>query len=95
MRIPLLAICLAFLAAGPVVAGDASSQLAVNVAGDQIAVVDGDENVLAIIDATARKLVRRVDMPGKPQCVTWLGESNRIAVTIYDATVSGITTHNY
>jgi YVTN family beta-propeller protein len=85
MRIPLLAICLAFLAAGPVVAGDASSQLAVNVAGDQIAVVDGDENVLAIIDATARKLVRRVDMPGKPQCVTWLGESNRIAVTIYDA----------
>lgn len=81
----LFALCFAIHAATPVWAGDSNSQMAINSAGDRLAVVDADEAVLAVIDAKANKLARRIDIPGKPQCVSWLGASNHLAATVYDA----------
>lgn len=80
----LFALYLLFHAAA-VSAHESNSQLSVNPMGDRIAVVDADENALAVIDCKTNKLIRRIYISGKPQCVTWLGASNQLAVTLYDA----------
>ncbi len=85
MFLRLCALCTVFLVATPVLAGDSSSQMALSQDGERLAIVDADERVLAIVDVKSNKLVRRIEMIGKPQCVAWLGASNQLAVTLYDA----------
>ncbi len=81
----LLVIYLAFLVVAPAAAGEFGSQMALSSDGDRTAVVDADEGVLAVVDAKTNKLVRRIEMEGKPQCVAWLGATNQLAVTLYGA----------
>lgn len=77
-------IVVATMIAMPVCASDSSSQMTMDRPGNRIAVVDADEGVLAVIDAKEHKLIRRMDVSGKPKCACWIGETNFVAVTIYD-----------
>src|SRR5262245_31228860 len=65
-------------------AGATNSLMDLSPDGKFLAVTNSDNASVTIVDTAARKALREITVGQKPQGVTWIGNTSRIAVTIYD-----------
>lgn len=64
-------------------AGSSNSLLDVRPDGSKLLVVNADNGTVTLVDVAGRKVVREIPVGEKPEGVTWIGDSDVAAVTVY------------
>lgn len=64
-------------------ANTSNSQLAVSPDGNRLLVVNIDNDTVTVVDTKEQKALREIKVGDRPECVTWIGDSDLAAVTCY------------
>lgn len=64
-------------------AGSSNSLMDVHPTGKKLLVTNADNGTVTLVDLTTRKAVREMPVGEKPEGVTWLGDGETAAVTVY------------
>lgn len=78
-----LAALLALLAPALATAGPSNSLLDVSPDGKRLLAVNADNGTVTVVDLTTRKPVHEIAVGDKPEGVTWVGDTDLAAVTVY------------
>lgn len=84
IRILSTALLLLALTASNVLAGSSSGLMAISTDGKLLACTNRDSGTVTIVDLASHKKLREIKIGHKPEGVTFLGKSHRLAAAIYD-----------